>query len=74
MRIAAHLQLAPKEPPLADPAIEPFLHDLFDAFQVLPAAQGGSSLHCTGPAAALAVVEISALEVAGPGGCILRPA
>ncbi|OLP79315.1 hypothetical protein AK812_SmicGene40408 [Symbiodinium microadriaticum] len=39
MRIAAHLQLAPKEPPLADSAVEPFLQDLFDAFQVPPAAQ-----------------------------------
>ena len=39
MRIAAHLQLAPKEPPLADAAVEPFLHDLFDVFQVPPAAQ-----------------------------------
>ena len=39
MRIAAHLQLAPKEPPLADAAVELFLHDLFDVFQVPPAAQ-----------------------------------
>ena len=39
MRIAAHLQLAPKEPPLTDSAVEPFLHDLFDVFQVPPSAQ-----------------------------------
>ncbi|CAE7290157.1 unnamed protein product, partial [Symbiodinium microadriaticum] len=39
MRLAAHLQLAPQEPPLSDSEVEPFLRDLFAAFQVPPADQ-----------------------------------
>ena len=39
MRIAAHLQLAPKEPPLSDAEIAPFLQDIFDVFQVPPTSQ-----------------------------------
>ncbi|CAE7282297.1 unnamed protein product, partial [Symbiodinium microadriaticum] len=39
MRLAAHLQLAPREPPLSESEVEPFLHDLFAAFQVPPTDQ-----------------------------------
>ncbi|CAE7378217.1 unnamed protein product, partial [Symbiodinium necroappetens] len=34
LRIAAHLQLAPKEPPLSAAEVAPFLQDIFDTFQV----------------------------------------
>ena len=36
MRIAAHLQLAPQEPPLSDSEIAPFLQDFFKVFQIPP--------------------------------------
>ncbi|CAE7588581.1 unnamed protein product, partial [Symbiodinium necroappetens] len=39
MRIAAHLQLAPKEPPLSDAEVAPFLQDIFNVFQVPPTSQ-----------------------------------
>ena len=39
MRIAAHLQLAPKSPPLSDSEVAPFLQDLFSAFQVPETSQ-----------------------------------
>ncbi|CAE7365248.1 unnamed protein product, partial [Symbiodinium sp. CCMP2456] len=39
LRIAAHLQLAPQGPPLADAEIAPFLQDIFEAFQVSPPEQ-----------------------------------
>ena len=47
VRLAAHLQLAPQEPPLSDSEVEPFLHDLFAAFQVPPADQ--ADLLCIAP-------------------------
>ncbi|CAE7458576.1 unnamed protein product, partial [Symbiodinium microadriaticum] len=39
MRIAAHLQLAPKEPPLSDAEVAPFLQDIFNVFQVPTSSQ-----------------------------------
>ena len=47
MRITAHLQLAPKEPPLSDAEIAPFLQDLFVALQVPQTAQ--EDLLCIAP-------------------------
>ncbi|CAE7514004.1 unnamed protein product, partial [Symbiodinium necroappetens] len=39
LRIASHLQLAPKAPPLSEAEIAPFLQDIFDAFQIPPTSQ-----------------------------------